>query len=173
MPAIAENVWRCGGGGKGRGGVGRLLHQGAGPSVAVDHTPQVPAQDDRPLRLLERTPVPDEHRERLLGLVRRAQEAAAALGKELQAEFGPHHVALIASCNQFVRLFRSGPEPGVVELLLPPEGKEALRAAGFGLREPEGAVFRLFGWVRIDPMQGPEPALAEAVEAALRKAAKA
>ena len=138
----------------------------------MDHTPQVPAQDDRPIRLLERTPVPDAHRDRLLGIVRHAQAAAAGAGKELQAEFGPAHVALIASCNQFVRLFRAGPEPGAVELLLPADAKGALRAAGFELREPEGAVFRLFGWVRVDPMQGPEPAILAATEAAFRQAAK-
>ena len=134
------------------------------------HTPTQPAGDDRPLRLLERTPVGPEHKERLFHLVREGQARAAADGAELQAEFGAEHVALIVGCNQFIRLFRSGPEPGAVELLLPDDGKKALAAAGFALREPAGQVFKLFGWVRVDPMQGPEPALDAAVASAFAKA---
>lgn len=134
------------------------------------HTPTQPAGDDRPLRLLERTPVPDEHKERLFHLVRQGQSQASAAGAELQAEFGKDHVALIVGCNQFIRLFRSGPEPGAVELLLPDDGKEALAQAGFTLREPVGQVFKLFGWVRLDPMQGPAPALDAAVASAFTKA---
>ena len=141
------------------------------PPPAVDrHTPTQPAGDDRPLRLLERTPVPDEHRQRLFHLVRHGQAKAAEAGDELQAEFGAEHVALIVGCNQFVRLFRGGPEPGAVELLLPEDGKEALAGAGFTLREPAGQVFKLFGWVRVDPMQGPEPALDAAIASAFGKA---
>ncbi|MFA5943122.1 MAG: hypothetical protein WC876_01510 [Candidatus Thermoplasmatota archaeon] len=134
------------------------------------HTPTQPAGDDRPLRLLERTPVGPEHKERLFHVVREGQAQAAAAGAELQAEFGAEHVALIVGCNQFVRLFRAGPEPGAVELLLPEDGKKALAAAGFTLREPAGQVFKLFGWVRINPMQGPEPALDAAVGSAFAKA---
>ena len=58
----------------------------------MDHTPQTPAGDDRPLRVLERTPV------------------------------------------------------------------------------PEGQIFRLFGWVRVDPMAGKPDALEDAVSKAFRKA---
>ena len=134
------------------------------------HTPTQPAGDDRPLRLLERTPVPQEHKDRLFHLVREGQAKAAAAGAELQAEFGAEHVALIVGCNQFIRLFRSGAEPGAVELLLPEDGKKALQAAGFTLREPAGQVFKLFGWIRVDPMQGPAPALDAAVGSAFAKA---
>jgi len=134
------------------------------------HTPTQPAGDDRPLRLLERTPVGPEHKERLFHVVHEGQARAQAAGTELQAEFGAEHVALIVGCNQFVRLFRSGPEPGAVELLLPDEGKKALAEAGFALREPAGQVFKLFGWVRVDPMQGPAPALDAAVAAAFDRA---
>ncbi|HEX2066327.1 MAG TPA: hypothetical protein VHI93_05885, partial [Candidatus Thermoplasmatota archaeon] len=68
----------------------------------MDHTPTAPAGDDRALKLLERAPVAEGHRKVLFGLVRTAQECAAAAGVELQAEFGKEHVALIAHCNQFV-----------------------------------------------------------------------
>jgi hypothetical protein len=136
----------------------------------MDHTPTQPAGDDRPLRLLERTPVPAKHKERLFHLVRASQEQAAAGGDELQAEFGKEHVALITGCNQFVRLFRGGAEPGAVELLLPDSSKAALKAAGFDLRDPDGQVFKLFGWVRLDPMQGDPKALDAALAAALEKA---
>ena len=139
--------------------------------MGVDsHTPTQPAGDDRPLRLLERTPVPDEHKERLFHLVREGQAQAEAAGDELQAEFGKDHVALIVGCNQFVRLFRGGPEPGAVELLLPDDGKKALAQAGFSLKEPAGQVCKLFGWVRVDPMQGDAKALDAAVDAAFAKA---
>jgi hypothetical protein len=136
----------------------------------VDHTPTQPAGDDRPHRLLERAPVPPEHKERLFHLVRVGQEAAAASGADLQAEFGAEHVALITGCNQFIRLFRGGAEPGAVELLLPDDAKARLAAAGFALRQPDGQVFRLFGWVRLDPMQGDGAALDGAVGAAFAKA---
>lgn len=134
------------------------------------HTPTQPAGDDRPLRLLERTPVPEEHKQRLFHLVREGQAQATSAGAELQAEFGKDHVALIVGCNQFIRLFRSGPEPGAVELLLPEDGKKALTEAGFTLRDPAGQVFKLFGWVRLDPMQGLAPALDAAVASAFGKA---
>jgi hypothetical protein len=136
----------------------------------VSHTPTQPAGDDRPLRILERTPVPEPHKQRLFHLVQTGQAAAAASGDDLQAEFGKDHVALIVGCNQFVRLFRGGAEPGAVELLLPDDGKKALTAAGFTLRDPEGQVFKLFGWVRVDPMQGDEGALDAAVGSAFAKA---
>lgn len=139
----------------------------------MDHTPTQAAGDDRPLRILERAPVAPEHKERLFHVVREGQARAAAAGEELQAEFGPEHVALIVGCNQFVRLFRGGPEPGAVEFLLPDEGKAALAAAGFTLREPAGQVFKLFGWVRVDPMQGAPEALDAAVGSAFAKAKSA
>lgn len=139
----------------------------------MDHTPTTPATDDRPLRILERTPVPAEHKERLFALVRLAQSEAVAAGADLQAEFGRDHVALIADHNQFVRLFRGGAQPGAVELWLDPPAKEALQGAGFALREAEGAVFRLFGWVRVDPTQGPADALHRALRAAFTKARRA
>lgn len=136
----------------------------------MDHTPQTPAGDDRPLRVLERAAVPDEHKRRLFDLVRRAQAEAGTSGDELQAEFGKEHVALIVGCNQFVRLWKGGPQPGAVELLLDQPQKDALAAKGFQLGAPEGQVFRLFGWVRIDPMAGDEAALQQAVADAFRKA---
>ena len=136
----------------------------------MDHTPQVPAGDDRPLKLLERTPVPEEHRKVLFDLVHTAQDAATAAGAELQSEFGKEHVALIVGCNQFVRLFRGGSEPGAVEVLLDAPQRQQLAQAGFTLGEPEGAVFKLFGWVRVKPMQGPKPALQDAVRSAFAKA---
>lgn len=140
--------------------------------MAVDHTPTQPTPpgDDRPLRLLERTPVPQPHKDRLFHVVRRGQADASKAGAELQAEFGAEHVALIVGCNQFVRLFRGGPEPGAVELLVPDDQKKALAANGFTLRDPAGQVFKLFGWVRLDPMQGDPAALDAAVDAAFTKA---
>lgn len=137
----------------------------------MDHTPAVSA-DDRAIKLLERTPVDDAHKERLFALVRRAQEAAAADGRELQAEFGKEAVALIVGCNQFLRVFRAGGEPGAVELRVLDDEKERLRAAGFDLRPPEGQVFRLFGWTRLDPMAADPTVLADAVEAAYALARK-
>lgn len=122
------------------------------------------------MRLLERTPVSADHKERLFHLVRTGQARAAEAGEDLQAEFGAEHVALIVGCNQFVRLFRSGPEPGAVELLLPDDGKKALADGGFELRDPAGQVFKLFGWVRVDPMQGRPEALDAAVGSAFAKA---
>ena len=136
----------------------------------MDHTPQTPAGDDRPLRVLERTPVPEAHRERLYSLVRKAQAEAAMAGDELQAEFGREHVALIVGCNQFVRLWKGGSQPGAVELLLDPADKDALASSGYFLGVPEGQIFRLFGWVRVDPMAGRPAALEQAVSQAFRKA---
>lgn len=155
--------------GAGRAGQ-RRAEVGRSQPPDVDHTPSQSAGDDRPLRILERAPVPAEHKERLFDLVRHAQALGAAAGEELQAEFGPEHVALIVGHNQFLRLFRGGAQPGVVEMLLPDEAKAALQAAGFTLREPGGQVFKLFGWVRIDPMQGAATALDAAVDAAFAKA---
>lgn len=136
----------------------------------MDHTPQTPAQDDRPLRVLERTPVPEAHRERLYALVRKAQAEAAATGDELQAEFGKEHVALIVGCNQFLRVWKGGTKPGCVELLLDAPHKDDLASSGYFLDVPEGQIFRLFGWVRVDPMMGNARALDEAVARAYRKA---
>ncbi len=112
----------------------------------------------------------DDHKARLFALVRRAQAAATASGAELQAEFGAQHVGLIVGCNQFTRLFRGGEQPGVVELLVDAPTKALLQTAGFTLREPEGAVFKLFGWVRVDPMQGEPAALDAAVDSAFARA---
>lgn len=140
-----------------------------GPSV--DHTPQTPA-DDRALRLLEHADMPAPRKTAILETVKAVQEEAAKQGKELQAEFGPQHVALIVGCNQFVRFWRSGPEPGAVELLLDPTSKTKLNEAGFALRDPEGAVFKLFGWVRLDADAGALGALQEATRQAFVKATK-
>lgn len=139
----------------------------------MDHTPAVAAGDERALRLLERADVPEVHRERLFAIVRHAQAAAREAREEMQAEFGPEHVGLIAYHNQFLRIFRGGPSPGVVELWLDEPAKQALRAAAFELAPPEGAIFRMFGWVRIDPMQGALEPLLAAVDAAFRRAATA
>lgn len=136
----------------------------------MDHTPTTAASDDRPLRVLERTPVPAEHRDRLYALVKAAQDEAAANGAELQAEFGKEHVALIVGCNQFVRLFKGGDKPGAVELLLDTPDKAQLKEAGFEASAPDGAVFKLFGWQRFDPMQGPVAPLEDAVRHAFQKA---
>jgi hypothetical protein len=136
----------------------------------VDHTPTVAAGDDRAIRLLEHAALPADRKDRLVGLVKLAQEAAAESGAELQAEFGREHVGLIVGCNQFVRLFRAGPEPGAVELLLDDSAKAALREAGVELRPPEGTVFKLFGWVRVDPAAAQAGALEQALRSALAKA---
>ena len=136
----------------------------------MDHTPQTPAGDDRPLRVLERTPVPEPHKERLFALVRKAQAEAASAGDELQAEFGREHVALIVGCNQFARFWKGGTQPGCVELLLDPAHKDELAAGGYFLGVPEGQIFRLFGWVRVDPMSGNPKALEQAVTRAFAKA---
>lgn len=136
----------------------------------MDHTPQTPAGDDRPLRVLERTPVPEAHRERLFHLVRTAQAEAAKAGDELQAEFGKEHVALIVGCNQFIRLWKGGDQPGCVELLLDAPHKDELAASGYFLGVPDGQIFRLFGWVRVDPMVGRAGALEQAVVQAFHKA---
>lgn len=136
----------------------------------MDHTPQTPAGDDRPLRVLERTPVPEPHRQRLFDLVRKAQAEAATAGEELQAEFGKEHVALIVGCNQFIRLWKGGEQPGCVELLLDPPHKDELAAGGYFLGVPEGQIFRLFGWVRVDPMLGNPTALEQAITHAFQKA---
>lgn len=135
----------------------------------MDHTPQTPA-DDRALRLLEHSTLPADKKEALLRLVKRAQADAAQTGDELLAEFGKEHVALIAGHNQFVRLFRAGTEPGAVELWLDVPAKAALGAAGFTLKDPEGQVFKLFGWTRVDPAQGDASALDEALGAAFARA---
>lgn len=135
----------------------------------MDHVPQTPA-DDRALRLLEHSSVPSARKEALLRLVRRAQSDAADAGDDLQAEFGKDHVALIVGCNQFVRLFRAGPDPGAVELLLDAPAKAGLAAAGYTLQDPDGQVFKLFGWTRVDPTQGKPEALDAAVDQAFAKA---
>jgi hypothetical protein len=135
----------------------------------MDHSPQTPA-DDRALRLLEHANLPTPTKEVLLALVRQAQTQAAEAGEDLQAEFGREHVALIVGCNQFVRIFRSGREPGAVEILLDAPDKDKLAADGFALRDAEGQVFKLFGWTRITPTEGPEAALHQAVSKAFAKA---
>jgi len=136
--------------------------------IVVDHTPATPA-DDRAIKLLERTPVPEAHKARLFALVHTAQEVAAQDGAEIQAEFGKEAVALIVGCNQFVRLFRGGTEPGVVEFLLHPADKDSL-AQSYTLGEPDGAIFKMFGWVRVNPMEGEEELLKNAVRKAYEKA---
>ncbi len=138
----------------------------------MDHTPTTPAAegDDRPFKILERTPVPQEHKERLFELVRVAQATAADAGKELQGEFGRDAVALIVGCNQFVRLYRGGDFPGRVEVRVPAEALAKLADAGFSLEEPQGAVFKMFGWKAVDPMAGDAGVLADAVRAAFKQA---
>ena len=144
------------------------MSQPRGPGAP--HTPTVPADDERPLRLLERADVSEDHRARLAQVVQVAQAAARDAAEELQSEFGKEHVALIVCCNQFVRLFRAGAQPGAVELLLDAGPKDALAQGGFRLRDPDGMVFKLFGWVRVDPMEGDAKALGDAVRAAFDKA---
>ena len=84
--------------------------------------------DERPLRLLARTPVDEAHQRRLADIVAAGEAAAAADGRELQYEFGKEAVAAIVGCNQFVRLYRAGTHPGRVELWLDGEAKAALAA---------------------------------------------
>ncbi len=136
----------------------------------MDHTPTTPARDDRPLRLLERAEVDDDHKQRLLALVRHAQGASEEAGDDLQAEFGREHVALIVGCNQFVRVYRAGDTAGRVELLLPEPAKAQLKEAGFTLHEPLGAIFKMFGWVSVDPREGDLDHLERAIDAALERA---
>ncbi len=136
----------------------------------MDHSPQTPA-DDRALRLLEHAQIPEPRKAHAVAAVKAAQHAAHEAGAELQAEFGKEHVGLIVGCNQFTRIWRAGPDAGAVELFLDPADKDALAKSGFQLQQPEGAVFRLFGWIRVDPGAGPQQALDTAVAAAFRKAA--
>lgn len=137
----------------------------------MDHTAQTPA-DDRAARLLEHADIPEPRKSRALATLRAAQQAAHAGGAELQAEFGKEHVGLIVACNQFLRIWRSGPEPGAVEILLPKDDRAAL-GSSYSLRAPDGAVFKLFGWVRLDPEAGEQQALDDAVRNAFRHAAQA
>ncbi len=127
------------------------------------------APDERPAKLLARTPVEEAHLQRLQELSSHAQAAAEAANVDLQYEFGPV-VAYIAGCQQFLRLHRGGEAPGAVELMLPPDAKAALEAAGYEALEPFGAVFKMFGWTRVEPMAGTAEALDAAVEAALEHA---
>lgn len=141
----------------------------------MSHTPTVPV-DERAARLLDRTPVPEDHRERMVALVHAAAAAAKKAGKDLQSEFGREAVALIVGCNQFVRLYREGPAAGRVEFLLDPTDRQALEGAGYPLGESAGGmVFRMFGWASVDPMQdGADPAALEAaVQAAFGRATRA
>lgn len=131
--------------------------------------PTLPERDARPAKLVARTPVEEAHQKRMLALVEYAQSRAEAAGVALQYEFGPA-VALIAGCQQFLRLHRGGEAPGTVELMLPPADKEALAAGGFTLLEPFGQVFRMFGWTRVDPMEAESVALEAAVDAAFERA---
>lgn len=133
----------------------------------MDHAPQTPA-DERVHRLIEHANLAADRRAALLALLGEAQSAAQESGSELQAEFGRDHVGLIVGCNQFLRLWRGGAEAGAAELLLPPDEKKALATAGVPLRDPDGAVFKLFGWVRFDPAAS--AAERAAVRAAFRKA---
>ena len=73
-------------------------------------------------------------------------------------------------CKHFVGWCRGGSAPGAVEALLDAPQKQDLEQAGFTLGEPEGAVFKLFGWIRVDPMQGDPTALGNAVQQAFAKA---
>jgi len=141
----------------------------------MGHTPTTPAVDDRPLRFLEKAEVPEAHRTILMRLVRHAQALArdAEAEDKLQSEFGKEHVALIHDCDQFLRIHKRGAASGRVEVLLDDGAKEALRAAGFDLGEPQGTVFRMFGWVSVDPTAGKEEALQEAVAASYRRARRA
>jgi hypothetical protein len=146
-------------------------NRGRAPWRCVSHTPTTPATDDRPLRFLEKAEVEAAHRERLLALVRLAQELAEHAGQvdKLQCEFGAEHAGMIHDCNQFMRLYKRGPAVGRVEFFLPPEAKAKL-GQSFTLQEPLGAVFKLFGWVSVDPMEGDWDALKAALAAAYQKA---
>ncbi len=129
----------------------------------------VPA-DERAERYLSGAELPEDRKARLVALVHRAQAAAATAGAELQAEFGREHVGLIVGCNQFLRLDKAGDLAGKAELFLDDAGKTALRSAGFTLHEHPSYLFRMFGWVVVDPLEGSLDALAAAVDAAFQKA---
>jgi hypothetical protein len=138
----------------------------------MDHTPTTPTTegDDRPFKILERAPVGDDHKQRLFALVRVAQACAAEAGRDLQGEYGREAVAMIVGCNQFIRLYRGGAHPGRVELMVGAEQKAALQEAGFTLHAPEGAVFKIFGWTAIEPMEGSEQVIAAATQSAFADA---
>lgn len=123
-------------------------------------------RDDRPAKLLQRTPVPQDHRDLLLHLAEQVDEDVAAAGKELQSEFGKEHVALIVGCNQFVRFYRDGNHAGQVEVWLDGDhakGVEAEWGPALG-----GAVFQMFGWRSLNPTTDPQAAMA-AVAAATKR----
>jgi hypothetical protein len=128
--------------------------------------------DERALKLLARTPGGEALRERLAFLARRADALAAADGREIQWEFGREHVAAIVEHNQFVRFFRGGDEPGAVELWLDDAGRAAAQAAGLALKDPAGAVFKMFGWRRVAPSDIGHAAVDDALVAAYRRASR-
>lgn len=104
------------------------------------------------------------------GLVRRAAASLSAAGQEMQVSFDGGVAALIVGCHQFARFRRDG----VVEILVPDEAKEFLKGEGVQLQEPEGTVFRLFGWIAVAceaPADALERGLDDAVQMALAKAA--
>ncbi len=140
------------------------------PLAAAVHTPTLPADDERAVHILERLNASEQRRAALLAMAAQVREAAAAKAEELQAEFAPGHVAFIARHNQFLRVLRTGTDPGTVELFLDPADRATLAASGATLLEAEGAVFRLFGWTRVAPEQVQAQAWRAALGAALAKA---
>lgn len=126
--------------------------------------------DDRPLKLLARTPGDESLRARLAALAVAADALAVADGREVTWEFGREHVAAIVEHNQFIRLFRGGDEPGAVELWLDEAGRAEADAAGLPLADPAGAVFKMFGWRRVAPGALGHDAIDAALRSAYRRA---
>lgn len=127
--------------------------------------------DERPLRFLDKADVDDACRKRMQQLVRRAQALSDAKepGK-LESDFGKEHLAVIHDCNQFLRAYKRGDAAGRVEFRLDGDAKKALGDAGFVLMDPQGQVFKLFGWVAVDPVQGDAAALDAALDASFATA---
>ncbi|MGB1585562.1 MAG: hypothetical protein ACPHID_00765 [Thermoplasmatota archaeon] len=118
-------------------------------------------RDERPLKLLRRTPVDADHVDAMVALAERADALAADAGKDLQSEFGKEHVALIVGCNQFVRFYRDGEHAGRMEVWLSD-------AADFDVHPAVGGtVFQMFGWRTMDPRDAKAP---DAMQAAFARA---
>lgn len=115
--------------------------------------------DERPLKIINR--IEDEPARQAWHDVATALLQHAENGKDLQFEFGPEHVSFIIGCNQFLRIYKSGPHAGTGEILPGAEfDLEAADAVG-------GMVFKMFGWKHVKP----QPRLQDAVLAAYDAAA--
>ncbi|MGB1697914.1 MAG: hypothetical protein ACPHK8_05910 [Thermoplasmatota archaeon] len=119
--------------------------------------------DERPLKIIKR--IEDEAPRQAWHEVATTLLQHAENGKELQFEFGPEHVSFITGCNQFLRIYKSGPHAGTGEILPGP---------GFDLDAGEavgGMVFKMFGWKHVKPQPGLDAAVLAAYESAAAKQA--